>query len=134
MNKPAHKFETSRTLAETINGPPPLRTSRDLQDAPGKSSGPGFFGVVISADKQDAPAAYEVEQVQRLGFKDVVFYKRQGFLRTVARFPDRSTAENVLPEIQKYRQTAHLINLEKWCSNPHDSAEKISGITVFTCQ
>jgi hypothetical protein len=111
-----------------------LAQDQVIQNASAKLSGPGAYGIVISADKQDDPAVYEVQQVQRRGFKDVVFYKRQGFLRGVARFPDRGAAEDALPEIQKYRQTAYMINLENWCSNQRDFGEKISGITVFTCQ
>ena len=105
-----------------------------IQDAPAKASGPGAYGIVISADKQEEPAVYEVKQVQKRGFKDVAFYERQGFLRTLARFPERGAAETALPEIKKYRQTAYMINLEKWCPDAHDSGKKISGITVFTCQ
>src|SRR5260221_4046003 len=62
-----------------------------IQDAPAKATGPGAYGIVISADKQDDPAVYEAQQVKRRGFSDVVFYERQGFLRTVARFPDKTS-------------------------------------------
>jgi hypothetical protein len=111
-----------------------LAQDQIIQDAPAKSTGPGAYGIVVSADKQNDAADYEVQQLKLRGFLDVAFYERQGFLRTVARFPDKSAADDALPEIQKYRRTAYMINLGKWCSDPEDSGRRVSETTIFTCQ
>lgn len=126
----ASKLDASISSAKTTL----LAQDQVIQDAPGKATGPGRYGIVVSADKQDDLAGYEVSQLKKRGYPDVALYDRQGFLRTVTRFPDSSAAEAAVPNIQSYRKTAYLINLDKWCPDPQDSGKKVSGMTVFTCR
>lgn len=111
-----------------------LAQDQVIQDAAGRASGPGTYGIVVSAGKQDDLAAYEVAQLEKQGYSNVAVFDRQRFLRTVARFPDKDSAEKALPNIQGYRKTAYIINLDKWCPNPQASAKNISGVAVLACQ
>ncbi len=111
-----------------------LAQDQIIQGASGQASGSGAYGIVVSADKQDDLAAYEVQQLKKRNLTDIAFYERGGFLRTVARFSDREKAEQALSTIKQYRSTAYIINLDKWCSNSQDSGRQVSGVTVFTCQ
>jgi hypothetical protein len=105
------------------------------QAAIGQANGPGSYGIVVSADKQDDLAKYEVHQLKDIRhIPDVVVYDRQGFLRTVALFRDKAAADKALPDIQSYRKTAYLINLSKWCGTPQESAKRIGTAPVVTCQ
>ncbi len=66
-------------------------------------------------------------------FHDVIVYERQGFLRTVARFDDRLAAENQLANIQRYKASAYIVDLAKWCSNTEDAGKEIGTASLNTC-
>jgi hypothetical protein len=110
-----------------------LAQDRLLQMSAETSTGSGHYGIVVSADKRDDLAAYEVEQLKRRGAPDVVVFDRSGFLRTVSRFLDRKKAEEYLPTVQQYRSTAYLINLDKWCSGTRTNSRSIAGAPVIPC-
>jgi hypothetical protein len=101
----------------------------------GQTNGPESYGIVVSADKQDDLAKNEVHVLKDIRhMPDVVVYDRQGFLRTVARFRDKAAAENALPDIQSYRQTAYVINLSKWCGSAQESEKRIGTAPIITCK
>lgn len=124
------KLQASISSAKTAL----LAQDQIIQDAPGQASGPGTYAIVVSADKQEDLAAYEVQQLKKRGNPDLAIYDRQGFLRTTARFRDKEAAEKELPAIQRYRKTAYIINLDKWCTHPQELKRTISGAPVFACQ
>jgi hypothetical protein len=111
-----------------------LAQDQVIQDAPSQASGSGTYGIVVSPDKQNDLAAYEVQRLKRLGYTDLAVYDRQGVLRTVACFGDRESAETKLPMIQGYRKTTYVINLDKWCADPQDSGKQIDGVPIFACR
>jgi hypothetical protein len=123
------QLQTSLSSARSVQ----LDQDKIVQDAPGLATGSGSYGIVVSADKKDDLAAYEVQQIKKRSFNNVVIYDRQGFLRTVSLFSDASAANTALPEIQKYRQGAYVINVTKWC--PRSSPERtLADAAVFKCQ
>jgi hypothetical protein len=109
-----------------------LAQDQIVQGATGLKTGEGNYGIVVSADKKDDLAAYEVHLLKKENINDVAIYDRQGFLRTLARFPDAAAANAVLPDIQKTRQGAYVINLSKWC--PQYSSERtLADVPVLKC-
>jgi hypothetical protein len=126
------------TLQQGISSTKTAALAQDqlIQQAETKAnSGPGAYGIVVSADKQNDQAVYEAQQALKLhvgGMTDVTFYKRQGFLRTVVRFPGESAAQAALPQLQSYRKTVYPINLDKWCPKSHEET-KLSGFSVIGC-
>lgn len=111
-----------------------LAQDQAIQAAAGVTSGAGDYGIVVSADKQDDLAAYEVQQLHKRAVSDVKIFDRQGFLRTVAAFANRDDAEKELPAIEQYRKSAYVINLSKWCPNPQNSGRQIAGAAVLLCK
>lgn len=110
-----------------------LAQDQAIQKASGLTSGEGTYGIVVSADKQEDLAAYEVAQLEKRNVTDIRIYDREGFLRTVAAYADNQSAEAEIPMIQRYRKSAYIINLSKWCPYPDDSGKKIGGAAVLTC-
>ena len=122
------KLQSSLASAKNVQ----LAQDRVIQDAPGMATGSGSYGIVVSADKKDDLAAYEVQQLKRRNF-NVVIYDRQGFLRTVALFPDADAANQSLKTIQQYRDGAYLINVSRWC--PTTTPERtLANVSVLKCQ
>lgn len=66
-------------------------------------------------------------------FNDIAIYERQNFLRTLARFPDAESANKALPDVQKKRPGAYVINLSKWCPN-YTSERMLADVPVLKCQ
>lgn len=122
------QIQTSLTTARNVQ----LSQDAILQDASGKATGPGQYGIVVSADKEGEQATYEVDQLRSRNY-NVVLYDRQGFLRAVALFPDAAAAKQNLSTIQRYRNGAYVINISNWCPNsvPRGS---LSNASVFECQ
>jgi hypothetical protein len=130
-----HAADVSSQLQATLASARTIQLKKDqvIQDAPGLATGAGRYGVVVSADKQNDLAAYEVEQLKKRHIGQAVIYERQGFLRTVAQFPNTDEASQSLPHIHEYRKGAYVINLDKWCTNPSHSGRQIAGAPVLTC-
>jgi hypothetical protein len=123
----ALKLPSELQKAETAtaqNNPSPATSS--------SASGEDQYGIVVSADKRDDLAEYEVSQLQRRNLP-VFIYERQGFIRTVAHFPSRAAADANLDAIHSYRKTAYIVDLSKWCSNPEPTDKKIDGISIRVC-
>ena len=79
--------ELSSQIQSSLTSAKSVQLSQDpLKDAPGFATGSGTYGIVVSADKKDELAAYEVHLLKAENFNDVAIYDRQGFLRTLARF------------------------------------------------
>lgn len=110
-----------------------LAQDQAIQDAAGVTVGGGTYGIVVSADKTEDQTAYEVRALKRRNFNDVGIYTRQGLFRTVARFENKEAADNQLPNLQQYRRSAYVINLDKWCGEARPSGNTIGGAPVLTC-
>lgn len=115
-----------------------IDSSRILQDkvvenSPWQLTSSGTYGIVVSADRVKQNAEYEVQQLKKRNF-NVAVYDRQGFFRTVALIGNPDDASKQLPQIQSYRPTAYIINLDHFCSNKKDAQTQIGGAPVFTCQ
>jgi hypothetical protein len=104
-----------------------------VENTPAIATGIGTYGVVVSADKGDESSAFEVQQLRKRNISDVAVYDRQGFLRTVTRYRDKSAAENQLPELKRYRSSAYVINLDRWCATAQASGRRIEGAPVLKC-
>ena len=63
-----------------------LAQDQAIQDASGVTVGGGSYGIVVSADKTDELAEYELRSLKRRNIRDIAVYNRQNFLRTIARF------------------------------------------------
>jgi hypothetical protein len=87
---------------------------------------------VKPSNNNDAVQVY-VDLLKNHGFHDVIVYERQGFPRTVARFDDRLAAENQLANIQRYKASAYIVDLAKWCSNTEDAGKEIGTAPLNTC-
>jgi hypothetical protein len=124
----------SSQIQSSLSSAKNAQLSQDpVQDAPGLATGSGTYGIVVSADKKDDLAAYEVHLLKTENFNDIAIYDRQGFLRTLARFPDAAAANAALPDIQKKRQSAYVINLSKWCPK-YSSERTLADVPVLKCQ
>ena len=126
--------EVSSQIQSSLSSAKNAQLSQDpVQDAPGLATGSGTYGIVASADKRDDLAAYEVHFLKTENFNDIAIYERQGFLRTLARFPDATAANAALPDIQKKRQSAYIINLSKWCPK-YSSERTLADVPVLKCE
>jgi SPOR domain len=95
----------------------------------------GPYGIVVSAANNKDGVIPVVQYLKSHGFPDVVVYHRQRSYRTVAaNFKDRAEAQKKLPDIQRYRRTAYVVNLSTWCYGPEDSGEKVAGMGIQTCR
>jgi multidrug efflux pump subunit AcrB len=123
-------------LEETISSSKTTQLAQDevIQDVSARTTGPGRYGVVVSADRQEIHTVEAVEQLQRRGFHNIAIYSGHGPLRTVVRFDAWQDARDELSRVQQYRSTAYLINLDKWCINPQDTGKRIANAAVYSCE
>jgi len=126
--------ELSSQIQNSLSSAKNVQLSQDpVKDAPGLATGSGTYGVVVSADKRDDLAAYEVHLLKTENYNDIAIYDRQGFLRTLTRFPDAAAANAALPDIQKKRQSAYVINISKWCPK-YSSERTLADVPVLKCE
>ena len=90
------------------------------------------YKVKPSNNNNDA-VQVNVDLLKNHGFHDVIVCERQGLLRTVARFDDRLAAENQLADIQRYKASANIVDLAKWCSNTEDARKEIGTAPLNKC-
>jgi hypothetical protein len=90
-------------------------------------------GYKVKPSNNDDAVQVDVDLLKNHGFHDVIVYERQGRLRTVARFDDRLAAENQLADIQRYKASANIVDLAKWCSNTEDARKEIGTAPLNTC-
>jgi len=90
-------------------------------------------GYKVRPSNNNDAVQVDVDLLKNHGFHDVIVYERQGFLRTVARFDDRLAAENQLANIQRYKVSAYIVDLAKWCSNTEDAGKEIGTAPQNTC-
>jgi len=126
----ASQLENSISSSKTTQ----LAQDEIIQGAYAKASGPGKYGIVVSADRQEVHTVEAVEQLRKRGFDNIAVYFGHGPLRTVVHFETAAEAHAQLPQIQQYRSTAYLVNLDKWCSNQRNTGKPIANAPVFSCE
>lgn len=83
------------------------------------SSGP--WAVVFGGDTTLDAAKHEINvTAKKMGIADAVIYLRNGSYRSIARFNDRSGAEETLGKARAIRADAYLVDLNKWCPTATD--------------
>lgn len=78
------------------------------------SSGP--WAVVFGGDTTLDAAEHEINvTAKKMGITDAAIYLRSGSYRSIARFNDRSGAEEALGKARTIRADSYLVDLSKWC-------------------
>lgn len=74
------------------------------------------WAIVFGGDKSLSEAQFEINRAKKIGFNGTIFL-RSGSYRSVMIFETRREAENTLEKFKELRQTAYIVNMEKWCPN-----------------
>ncbi len=92
----------------------------------------GDWAIVVSGDKELDPAKWEFDRANRLNFKPVSLYFRDGFYRTVVgNYPNRQVAEQAaIATRPQTRSDAYVVALGRWCKNPENETKGNLKITV----
>jgi len=86
------------------------------------------WSIVFGGDVSLDAAQDEVKRLQRAGLGEgsVMVFLRDKSYRTVVRYPSREVAEQDLGRLRGLRDSAYLVNLDRWCT----SMEEKDGFTV----
>lgn len=72
------------------------------------------WAIVFGGDKSFAEAQFEINRAKKIGFEGTIFL-RSGSYRSVMIFENRQEADNTLEKFKQLRQSAYIVNMEKWC-------------------
>jgi len=88
-----------------------------LPNGNGNTESVGTWAVVFGADKNLKEAQYEITQAGRKGYPTGQIFMRAGSFRSVIVVSSRAEVEELHGRLKSYRETAYIVNMEKWCPN-----------------
>jgi hypothetical protein len=128
---PAARTEVAQiqqSIATAVTGNSALlKSAAELtRQAPNTSRAMGTWAVLAGSDRKFEDTGSETRWMKQNGFSPYV-YLRLGWYRTVVSFESREAAAAALPDIQRRRPDAYIIDFEKWCPN------RTKGTDFDTC-
>lgn len=132
LNYPSEAADILKQIAPATSGN--LRESLEevTREAIEIQKATGDWAIVVSGDKALDPAKWEFDRANRLNFKPVSLYFRDGFYRTVVgNYPNRQVAEQAAIAIRpQTRSDAYVVALGRWCINAETETKGNLQISV----